>query len=51
MKRLIACVLLVAFTAVSWAVPKPMESVENYNILMVQCCFGSIKGQATSSLA
>ena len=28
MKRLIACVLLVAFTAVSWAVPKPGKHYE-----------------------
>ena len=32
MKRLILCFLLVTFTAISWAVPKPMESIENYNV-------------------
>jgi len=47
-KIFIAVTLIVAY---AWSVSKPMESVENYNILMVQCCFGSIKGQATSSLA
>ena len=35
MKRLIACILLMAFTAISWAVPKPMESIENYNVMIV----------------
>lgn len=27
-----------------WAVPKPMESVANYNILMVHGAYGSDKG-------
>ena len=27
-----------------WAVPKPMESVENYNVLMVHGAYGSDKG-------
>ena len=32
------------FTVYGWAVPKPMESVENYNILMVHGAYGSSKG-------
>ena len=42
MKKLIA--LVMAFVIVCWAVPKPMESVENYNILMVHGAYGSSKG-------
>lgn len=40
MKRLIACILLVAFSAMSWAVPKPMESITNYNVMMVHGAYG-----------
>ena len=25
----------------TWAVPKPMESIENYNVLMVHGAYGS----------
>ncbi|MDY6332850.1 MAG: hypothetical protein SPL52_15230 [Fibrobacter sp.] len=42
MKKLIA--LVMAFVIVCWAVPKPMESVENYNILMVHGAYGSDQG-------
>ncbi len=51
MRRHLILLWILTIVCESWSVPKPMESVENYNILMVQCCFGSIKGQATSSLA
>ena len=44
MKRLIVCLLLMAFTAISWAVPKPMEAITNYNVLMVHGAYGSDKG-------
>ena len=44
MKRLIACILLVAFTAVSWAVPKPMESITNYNVMMIHGALGADQG-------
>ena len=44
MKRLIACILLVAFAAMSWAVSKPMESITNYNVMMVHGALGSDKG-------
>ena len=40
MKRLIACILLVTFSAMSWAVPKPMESITNYNVMMVHGAYG-----------
>lgn len=33
----------------SWSTPKPMESVENYNILIVHGAYGSDKGIAKNS--
>lgn len=33
MKKFIA--LLTAFASVCWSIPKPMESIKNYNVLMV----------------
>ena len=42
MKNLLLFVM--TFVIVSWAVPKPMESVENYNILMVHGAYGASKG-------
>ncbi|MBO5956398.1 MAG: hypothetical protein J6Q39_02450 [Bacteroidales bacterium] len=44
MNQLIACIFLIAFTAMSWAVPKPMESITSYNVLMVHGAYGSEKG-------
>ena len=44
MNQLIACILLIAFTAISWATPKPMESITSYNVLMVHGAYGSEKG-------
>ena len=40
MKRLIVCILLFAFAAISWAVPKPMESITNYNVLLLYGAYG-----------
>ena len=42
MKNLL--LLVMTFVIVGWAVPKPMESVENYNILMVHGAYGASKG-------
>ena len=36
--------LVVIFSITCWAVPKPMETVENYNILMVHGAYGASKG-------
>ena len=33
MKRLVIILLVIVCTC--WAVPKPMESIDNYNVLMV----------------
>ena len=38
----IFCLMLVLFVA-SYAVPRPMESIENYNVLMVHGAYGSDK--------
>mgnify|MGYP003307206213 CR=1 FL=1 len=39
MKKLL--LLVMAFAIGGWAVPKPMESIENYNVLMVHGAYGS----------
>ena len=36
--------LFIVLAACCWAIPKPMESVANYNILMVHGAYGSDKG-------
>ncbi len=33
MKKLV--LLLLSFVAVSWSIPKPMESIEKYNVMLV----------------
>ncbi|MCQ2061709.1 MAG: GPI inositol-deacylase [Fibrobacter sp.] len=35
---------MMALSIVAWAVPKPMESIENYNVLMVHGAYGWDKG-------
>ena len=42
MKKLIVVLFLV--TIYGWSIPKPMESIESYNILMVHGAYGSEKG-------
>ena len=42
MKRFFLFVVLFPITC--WSIPKPMESVENYNILMVHGAYGASKG-------
>ncbi len=42
MKKLIIVLLVIANAC--WSVPKPMESIENYNVLMVHGAYGSEKG-------
>ena len=44
MKRLVACIFFVAFAAMSWATPKPMESIENYNVMLIHGAYGKNKG-------
>ena len=44
MNQLIACILLIAFTAISWATPKPMESIENYNVMLIHGAYGKERG-------
>ena len=50
MKKLFLCVFIVF--AYSWSIPKPMESLEHYNILVVHGAYGSDKGiEANTRLA
>ena len=42
MKKLL--MLVMTFVIVVWAIPKPMESIENYNVLMVHGAYGAKKG-------
>ena len=44
MKRLVVFLFLMAFPSISWSIPKPMESIENYNVLLVHGAYGSDKG-------
>jgi hypothetical protein len=32
------------YVALCWAVPKPMEAIPNYNVMMVHGAYGSDKG-------
>ncbi len=42
MKKLL--VLVMALAIVGWSIPKPMESIDNYNVLMVHGAYGAKKG-------
>ena len=44
MKRLVVCLFLMSFTSISWAIPRPMESIENYNVLMIHGAYGQEEG-------
>ena len=35
--------ILIFFAAYAWSIPKPMESVEKYNIVLVHGAYGSDK--------
>ena len=37
-------VLIMAFAINCWSIPKPMESVENYNVMLIHGAYGSKKG-------
>ena len=42
MKRRIVLSLL-TLICVSWSIPKPMESVENYNVMLIHGAYGAEK--------
>ena len=42
MKKLV--LLLLSFAVVSWSIPKPMESIEKYNVMLVHGAYESGKG-------
>jgi hypothetical protein len=44
MKKQVVFLLVFTLICESWSIPKPMESVDNYNILMVHGAYGASKG-------
>ena len=42
MKKLL--VLVMALAIVGWSIPKPMESIENYNVVLVHGAYGKDQG-------
>ncbi len=42
MKQIV--ILFYLCVSVCWAIPKPMESITNYNVMMVHGAYGSDKG-------
>ena len=47
MKKLIIVLLVIANAC--WSVPKPMESITNYNVMMLHGAYGSDKGISENS--
>lgn len=41
MKEIVA--LMIVLAIMGWTIPKPMESVTNYNVLMIHGAYGSDK--------
>ncbi len=39
MKTLIA--LVIVLTIMGWSIPKPMESIKNYNVMLIHGAYGS----------
>lgn len=44
MKKQIVFLLLLVMVCESWSIPKPMESITNYNVMMLHGALGSDKG-------
>lgn len=44
MFRCLTLLLVLTIVCESWSVPKPMESITNYNVLMVHGAYGADKG-------
>lgn len=42
MKKIL--VMVMALAIVSWSIPKPMESIENYNVMMVHGAYSKDEG-------
>ena len=49
MKRYLILFLVLTIACESWAVPKPMESIENYNVMLLHGAYESGKGVAENS--
>ena len=41
MKKLL--LIIVAFVVLAWSIPKPMESIENYNVMIIHGAYGAEK--------
>ncbi len=44
MKRLSTLLLISALICNSWSIPKPMESIENYNVILIHGAYGKENG-------
>ena len=42
MRKRIVLFLILSIVYESWAVPKPMERIENYNVLLLHGAYGNI---------
>ena len=49
MKKLTALFLVLLLVCESYSIPKPMESLEHYNVLMIHGAYGSDKGIKTNA--
>lgn len=49
MKRQIVSFLVLVMVCESWSVPKPMESITNYNVIMLHGALGVDKGISENS--
>ena len=44
MKKYVAFLLVLTLICDSWSIPKPMESIENYNVMLIHGAYGKEKG-------
>ena len=44
MKKYVAFLLVLTFICDSWSIPRPMESIENYNVMLIHGAYGKEKG-------
>ena len=44
MKKYVAFLLVLTLICDSWSIPKPMESIENYNVMLIHGAYGKERG-------
>ena len=44
MKKYVVFLLVLILICDSWSIPKPMESIENYNVMLIHGAYGKNKG-------